>query len=251
MEFSEKIAVITGASSGIGEDVSIEFARQGAKVVLVGRNEDRLNIVADKIKSNGSFVPLVIIADISKDASKIIEKTIKHFGQLNILVNNAGIGAIDSASTVDLDKFDRIFETNIRGVVELTKLAVPFLENTNGIVVNVSSISSIKALAGGLSYCMSKAALDMYTKCASLELAPKGIRVNSVNPGMIKTPILNTMGFSEKRIEQYRESERIKTPIGRTGLVSDTTNAILYLSSEKSTAINGISMIIDGGISNV
>lgn len=247
MSFANKVVLITGASSGIGADAAIEFAKQGAKVALLGRNESRLNDVVNQIKSNGSPTPLAIVADVSKDATKIINKTIQHFGQLDVLVNNAAYGIFDSPSTVDLEKFDNLFATNVRSVVEITKLAVPHLESTKGNVINISSVAGLRAHGAAVSYCTSKATLDMYTKCAALELAPKGIRVNSINPGMIRTSFLQPMGLDDVAAQQFVESEVHKYPIGRIGEVADTSNAILFLASDKSSFINGASLVVDGG----
>lgn len=247
MSFSGKVVLITGASSGIGADAAIEFAKKGAKVALVGRNEDRLNVVIDVIKKNSSSEPLAIIADVSKDATRIIDQTIKRFNRLDILVNNAGFGVVDNASNIDLEKFDSIFGTNVRGIVELTKLAVPLLEQTKGNVVNISSNFGLKPYKDMISYCMSKAALDMYTKCASLELAPKGIRVNSINPGMTKTSFMIPLGMNADMENELIKQHLSITPARRIGIVSDTTNAILFVTDEKSSFINGALLVVDGG----
>lgn len=247
MDFSDKVVLVTGASSGIGEDAAIGFAKAGAKVVLVGRDEIRLNTVADKIKSNGSPTPLAIVADVSKDAQKIIDQTIQHFGRVHVLVNNAGIARFCLPSTMDLEQYDTIFTTNCRAPVELTKLAVPHLEKTKGNVVNISSIGASMPIKELTSYCMAKAALDMYTKCASLELAPKGIRVNTVSPGAIITPIFGTLGVRAEESKQMMEMELPKYPVGRLGQVADTTNAILFVANEKTSFINGTILVVDGG----
>lgn len=247
MSFSGKVVIVTGASSGIGADAATEFAKEGAKVVLVGRNDARLHTVAEKIKNFGAVAPLTILADVSKDATRIIHQTIQHFGQLDVLVNNAGIGNTDTASTVDLDRFDRVFATNVRGVVELTKLAVPHLENTKGNVVIISSDIGIKPLMQCTSYCMTKAAINMYTKCASLELAPKGIRVNAVNPGLTKTAFMEPLGT--EMVNHFYEQHKHEVPVGRNGEVGDITNGILFLANEKSSFINGALLVINGGYS--
>lgn len=247
MDFRTKVVIVTGANSGIGEDVAINFAKFGANVVLVGRNEKRLKNVVEKIKRNDLPAPLAIVADVSKDASRIIDEVIENFGQINVLVNNAGILANDTASTIDLETFDRVFAINVRAVVELTKLAVPHLEKTKGNVVNISSIAGLHSNQDVTTYSMSKAALDMYTKCASLELAPSGIRVNGVNPGMIETPIFQTIGIEKEKADEFIAKCRQSYPVGRVGEVADTTNAILFLAKEESSFINGVSLRVDGG----
>lgn len=247
MRFSGKVVLVTGASSGIGEDAAIEFANQNASVVLVGRDERRLNSVVDKIKSNGSPIPLSIAADVSKDAHRIIDETIKHFGRLDVLINNAGIYRKDSASTVNLKDFDELFATNVRAVVELTKLSIPYLEKTKGNVVNISSFTGLKSVLITTSYGMMKAALSMYTKCASLELAPKGIRVNEISPGLVKTEIVEKSGIPLAEVALIFQAAVHNYPVGRLGKVSDTTNAILFLADEQSSFINGVSLVVDGG----
>lgn len=251
MDFSGKVVLVTGASSGIGESAAIGFAELGAKVALVGRNEVRLSAVVAKIEAAGFASPLAIVADVTKDAPKIIGQTIQRFGKLDVLVNNAGIVQKDTASTVELAAFDTVLATNCRAVVELTKLAVPHLEQSKGNVVNVSSIAGLQPCNIATSYCMSKAALDMYTKCASLDLAPRGVRVNSVNPGVIETPIFNTVGLEGPLLQGFLEQEKKTYPVGRIGVVADTTWAILFLASERSSFINGALLPVDGGKLNV
>lgn len=182
MRFDGKVVLITGASSGIGADVARFMAKLGAKVSIVGRNEQRLNAVAEQIIKSNSPTPLPIVADVTKDTERIVNETIKHFRKLDILINNAGVAIKDNIVNVKMSEFDRIFDTNVRSVIQLTKLCVPHLEKTNGNVVNVSSTGGLKSFRNLLSYCISKAALDQFTKCSALDLASKKIRVNSINP---------------------------------------------------------------------
>lgn len=175
MSFNGKVVLVTGASSGIGAGAARHFASLGAKVVIVGRNEKRLHEVADQIKKDGSPVPYEIVADVTKDAKRIVDETINHFGKLDVLVNNAGIVILDNAAVIELAEFDRVLDTNVRSVITLTKLSVPYLEKTKGNIVNISSVAGLNAVQNGLTYCVSKAALDQFTKCAALDLAPKGM----------------------------------------------------------------------------
>lgn len=182
MAFNDKVVLVTGASSGIGADAARHLAKLGAKVAIVGRNEKRLNTVAEEIKNLGLVTPLAIVADVTEDAERIVDETIEQFGKLDVLINNAGIVIQDNVVQVNISEFDRIFDTNVRSAIKLTKLCVPHLEKTKGNVVNVSSVAGLKAFQNIMSYCISKAALDQFTKCTALDLAPKGIRVNSINP---------------------------------------------------------------------
>lgn len=193
MDFRDKVVLVTGASSGIGAETARLLSKLGGKLVLVGRNQKRLEKVASEINgsdtataSNESSIqivpPLTIVADLTKDCQRIIDQTIEHFGQLDVLVNNAGVNVEVPVMEAQMDKFDLIFNTNVRSVIELSKLAVPHLEKTKGNIVNVSSICGLVPVYSSTFYSMSKAALDQFTKCSSNEFAKRGIRVNSVNP---------------------------------------------------------------------
>lgn len=248
MNFDGKVILITGASSGIGADAARHLADLGGNVVIVGRNEKRLNEVAQEIKNNGSPEPLAIVADVIVDGKRIIDEAIKHFGQLDVLVNNAGISTQDDIVDFKIEEFDRIFNTNVRSVATLTNLAVSHLEKTKGNIVNVSSVAGLKAVPNVLSYCMSKSSIDMLTRCCALDLASRGIRVNAINPAVIKTPIFKTLGISTESIEKHFELMKQKYPVGRVGEVSDTSAAIAYLASESASFITGTLLPVDGGL---
>lgn len=136
MSYKGKVILITGASSGIGADAARHLAKLGAKVSIVGRNEKRLNEVVGEIKKSTSSTPLSIVADVAKDAERIVNETIKHFGKLDVLVNNAGFGISDNVAEANLSEFDRLFDTNVRAVINLTKLCVPHLEKSKGNVLS-------------------------------------------------------------------------------------------------------------------
>lgn len=248
MSFGNKVVLVTGASSGIGADCARHFAKLGANVVLVGRNEKRLNEIVDFIKQTNSPTPLAIVADVTKDAQRIVDETIKQFGKLNVLVNNAGIVIQDNVVDAKLSEFDRVFDTNVRSIITLTQLCVAHLEKTKGNVVNVSSVAGLKAVKNVMTYCMSKAALDQFTKCAALDLAPKGIRVNAINPAAIRTPIFQTVGLTTETTEQLFEHYKTHYPVGRVGEVSDTSAAISFLADDKSASfLTGCLLPVDGG----
>lgn len=246
-KFEGKVILITGASSGIGADAARHLASLGAKVAIVGRNEGRLNEVANQIKKSGAHTPLPIFADVTKDAERIVDETIKHFDQLDVLVNNAGISSFDNIFSIEMNEFDRVLDTNLRSVIKLTKLCVPHLEKSKGNIVNVSSVAAISPVQNITSYCISKAALDQFTKCSALDLAPN-VRVNSINPAQIRTPIFETIMTSEE-IEQMFNHFKTKYPVGRIGEVSDTSAAIAFLADNQSASfLTGQCLPVDGGI---
>lgn len=173
MSFEGKVILVSGAASGIGATTAKHFAQLGGHLIIVDCNGERLNGVAEEIISAGCHDPLVICADITKNPEHIITNTIKKFGKLDILINNAGIIAKNGLVDLDIDEFDRIMNVNVRSAVVLTQLAIPYLEATKGNVVNVSSITGLRACSQLLAYSMSKAALNQFTKCAAVELGPK------------------------------------------------------------------------------
>ncbi|XP_031638455.1 uncharacterized protein LOC116350697 isoform X1 [Contarinia nasturtii] len=245
MSFSGKVVLITGASSGIGADAAHHLASKGASVSIVGRNEKRLNEVAKEISKAGHPTPLAIVADVTKDAERIINETIKHFGKLDVLVNNAGIFGSDTVTGFDVNGFDRMLNTNLKSVIVITNLAIPHLEKTKGNVVNVSSVAGLKAFGSFMTYCISKSGLDQFTKCAALDLASKNIRVNSVNPATIRTPLFAAIGIDKSNEAQFYEDQAKIYLVKRVGEVSDTSSAIAYLASE--SFINGTCLPVDGG----
>lgn len=248
MDFTEKVVLITGGSSGIGADAARHLSSLGAKVAIVGRNENRLNDVAEQIKSAGSPHPLPIVADVTKDAERIVNETIAHFGRLDILINNAGIMMLDKVAEFDVTNYDLMFDVNVRSVANLTSLCVPHLEKTKGNIINMSSTASFQPVHNAPTFCMTKAALDVFTRCSALELGPKGIRVNSLNPALIRTPSVYQFGIPADEMDRMIEKSAKKHPVGRVGEVSDTSAAIAYLADNKfASFITGVLFPVDGG----
>lgn len=250
MNFIEKVILITGGSSGIGADAARYLAKMGANVSIVGRNTARLNEVVEQINKSGSPAPLAIVADVTTDAEQIVDETIGHFGKLDVLVNNVGVWTEDNVAELEMSNFDRVFEINTRSVIYLTKLCVPHLTKTKGNIVNVSSVSTLRPVSNWLSYGMSKAALDQFTKISALDLAPRGIRVNSVNPAAIRTMILQNAGYTREQSDKLFGRVKDIYPMGRVGDVTDTSGAIAFLADNKSASfLTGVVLPVDGGAS--
>ena len=244
--FHGKVVLVTGASSGIGAQAALHFSNAGGSVVLVGRNEEKLQEVLGKCASGDH---LVVVADLRepKLVEQVVEITIAKFGRLDVLVNNAGAGRYGTIHEFSMEDFDWIMNLNLRSVVQLTKLAVPHLIKTKGNIVNVSSVAGLNAYAGVNTYCMSKAALDQFTKCCALELAPSGVRVNSVNPAVIVTEFHKALGMSEADYQQYLASCGNTYPLRRAGKAEEVADAILFLAKESSSFLTGVLFPVSGG----
>ncbi|XP_061722417.1 3-oxoacyl-[acyl-carrier-protein] reductase FabG-like [Cydia pomonella] len=251
MSFSGKVVLVTGASSGIGAATAILFSKEGASVAIVGRNETKLSNIAQKCTQAGAK-PLVIRADVAneKEASTIIKKTVDHFGKLDVLVNNAGI--VKKASVADpniLKVFDENINTNLRSIVQLTSLAAPFLVATKGNIVNVSSVASTKVIGENyMSYCVSKVGVDHFTRCAALDLAASGVRVNSVNPGPVKTDIAENCGLAPAGTGDIAwEYAKAVTALNRYAEPEEIADVIAFLASDKAKSVTGSIYVADNG----
>ncbi|KAJ2939514.1 hypothetical protein O0L34_g6344 [Tuta absoluta] len=248
----DKVALVTGASSGIGAAIAEKFAEEGAKVAMVGRNQAKLANVAKQVEKKGAK-PLVIVGDVTNedDCRRILSETLKHFGKLDILVNNAGIGG--SGSIVDehaMQKFDQVMNTNLRSAVFMTHIAAPHLIETKGNIINMSSVAG-KATFQSMSftYGVSKAALDHFTRCTALELSAKGVRVNAINPGPVKSDIIANAGVTDSAaISAIQERMRSNTALGRIAEAEEVADLTVFLASDKARSITGSTYITDNGL---
>ncbi|CAH2051675.1 unnamed protein product, partial [Iphiclides podalirius] len=248
MSFKDKVVIVTGSSSGIGASTAIEFAKDGAHVVIVGRNESKLENVREKIEKYVKK-PLVIKADVSKEADgkKIVKETIEKFGRIDVLVNNAGIcETVDITSENFMEGYDRIINVNLRGVVYITHLAIPHLIKSKGNIINISSVAGTNTVGvpDFIAYNVSKAGLNHFTRCAALKLASYGVRVNTISPGPVRTDIGNNPSMEpvmSKQIDEMTALKRISDPV-------EIADLILYLASDKARGITGSNYVSDNGM---
>jgi len=247
-EFSGKVVLVTGATSGIGRATTLRFAESGAKVAAVGRKEAALAAVAEEITKRGG-TPLAIRADLSveDEASRVITKTAESFGGIDVLVNAAGHISSGTIESTSIEAWDAMLNINLRAVFTLMKQAVPFLIERRGNIVNVSSVTGLRSFPGVLAYCVSKAGLDQLTRCAALELAAKGVRVNAVNPGVVVTEIHKRGGMDEDQYGAFLEHSKQTHPLGRVGDAREIAELVFFLASERAAWITGGTYSIDGG----
>ncbi len=244
----EKVCFITGASSGIGRAAALLFVENGAKVVAVGRNEKELQSLRDETQSSeGVLKPELADVLETTQIEKAVNNAIEAFGQIDVLVNAAGIIMNGSVETTTLDDWDKMLNLNLRAVFNVTQKCLPHLEKTRGNIVNVSSVAGTRSFPNLLAYCVSKAATDQLTRCSALDLAPKGIRVNAVNPGVVVTSLHKRGGMAEEDYRNFLDHSKKTHPIGRVGEPLEVAELIYYLASEKASWITGATYEIDGG----
>uniref|UniRef100_A0A3B3XTF4 Uncharacterized protein n=1 Tax=Poecilia mexicana TaxID=48701 RepID=A0A3B3XTF4_9TELE len=239
-----KVALITGASSGIGAGTSVLFAKLGALLALNGRDVQNLQKIAKQCVECGA--PLLVPGDLTDEDTvrKTVDQTISRFGRLDVLVNSAGILAMGSIETSDLAQYDKIMNVNVRSVYHLTQLCVPHLIKTKGSIVNVSSVNGQRSFPGVLAYCMSKSAIDQFTRCIALG------KINIIfnrNPGVIITDVHRRAGLDEDQYAQFLEKCKQTHALGRPGEVDEVAHCIAFLASDAASFITGVNLPIDGG----
>jgi NAD(P)-dependent dehydrogenase (short-subunit alcohol dehydrogenase family) len=243
---SDKVAVVTGASSGIGQASAKIFAENGYSVVAVGRNEKELAAIVRSHKSTTVKIQLADVTQLSQ-LDRVVNETVDHLGRIDVLVNAAGIIGNGTIETTKLDDWDKMMSVNLRSVFALSQRCVPHLIKSKGCIVNVSSVAGTRAFPNVLAYCVSKAAIDQFTRCTALELASKGVRVNAVNPGVVVTNIHKRGGMDEKAYKGFLDHSKSTHPIGRVGTPEEVAELIYYLASDKAGWITGATYEIDGG----
>lgn len=262
LRFENKIAVVTGASSGLGQETAILLAREGAELIITGRKEEALKETLAALKQARVTAELPERDDLWLCADlALADERAQMLGQINsylqkrddgqqgldVLVNSAGLIGTGSVEKVELSDFRAMFEVNVFAVLEIMQGLISALKKAKGSVVNISSISGLKSFAGLVSYCSSKGALNQITQCAALDLAPSGVRVNAICPGVVVTELHKRGGMDEEAYAQFLEHCKMTHPLGRVGRSGEVAELIAFLASSQSSWITGVTMPIDGG----
>lgn len=242
---SQKTALVTGGSTGIGAAIALQLAEDGFNVLITGRNEKTLSESAAQ-HDNIDF----IISDVSNhdDVIKTIAHIEKTYARLDVLVNNAGIATPLPFEEITLEHYDKIFNINVRGLIDITQAALPLLKQSKGNIINNASIVADDPFVGLSVYSASKAAVITFTKVLAKEFAEYGIRVNAVSPGPITTPLFNKMELSEVEQEEMGDSIVSLVPLGRFGNPDEIASTVAFLASEKASYITGAQYKVDGGM---
>lgn len=253
LELADKVALVTGGGSGIGEGIARRLARAGAAVAISGRRPDTLETVATSIASAGGQA-LAVPGDVRKpsDLARMVDETVQAFGALHILVNNAGIARGGPLAAMSDDDIEATIDIDLKGPIHALRAALPQLrrhKDAGGAsVINISSSVTQAVLKDYSVYSAAKAGLDQLTRCWALDFANERIRVNAICPGIVETPIFETV-MSEGDAMKFLRSSASTTPLGRVGTPTDIAELALFLASDKSAWMTGSVITLDGGIS--
>ena len=248
MSFRRKSVIVTGATSGIGRATAEAFARESASVVVVGRNETILKEVEAVVRAGGGEAAACAVDLTSPgSADAVVKAALDAFGQLDVLVNAAGIIASGTLEQTTDAVWDQMIAVNLSAPFRLMRAAAPYLRASRGAIVNVSSVNGLRSFPGVLAYCVSKAGVDHLTRCAAIEMAPLGVRVNAVNPGVTVTNLHRRSGMDEERYAAFLERSKETHPLGRPGKAEEIAELIVFLASERAAWMTGETIPIDGG----
>jgi len=242
-----KVALVTGGSVGIGEAIAKTFAREGARVVITGRHQDQLDRVVEEIgRQNGQAVAVAGSVTDDRHAHAAVNQAIQHFGALDVLVNNAGVGEFGRRlHELEDETWARVLDVNLTGVFRMTRAAVvEMLKRSRGSIVNISSIASLVGIPLLPAYAASKGALDALTRAVAIDYAKDGIRCNVVNPGLIATPMAAPLMANPEQLDPILSHY----PIRRPGKPEEVADMVLYLASDEAAWVTGGTFTIDGGM---
>ncbi len=246
--FANKVAVVTGASTGLGFGAAQAFIQEGARVIITGQNEERLAAAAKQLGPNATAV----LADARKvaDLELLAQRTREVTDRVDVLFANAGIGRFRPLENIDEAFFDDQFDTNVKGLFFTVQKLVGLLKPGASVILNASAVHA-KGVAGGSVYFASKAAVRSLARTLAAELGPRGIRVNAISPGMVPTEFQPKMEITPEHLQGFYGAISAAAPLGRLGRVDEITKAVLFMASDESSYMTAADVVVDGGWGNV
>lgn len=249
MRLKDKVAIITGGGSGIGQACGELFAEEGASVVLAGRRAEKTAEAAAAITARGGRA-LGVACDVARatDVARVIRRTMAEFGAIHILVNSAGVLLVGTAEQTSEGEWDHVINTNLKGVFLVSRAAIPELRRAGGgSIVNISSVLGLVGMKNHAAYCASKGGVTLLTKAMALDHAADGIRVNCICPAIVETELLDELWAKTPDPEASRRLRAEQIPLGRFGTPRDVARMALFLASDESSWVTGAALPLDGG----
>jgi NAD(P)-dependent dehydrogenase (short-subunit alcohol dehydrogenase family) len=246
LTLKDKVAVVSGASRGIGRAIAESFAREGATVVICGRKLETLEQVAAEMKDcAGRVNPMACHVGRAADIQRLVDTTLREFGRIDVLVNNAATNiAQEPVLQVDEAKFDKMIEVNLKSAFRFIQAVAPGMcERGSGSIINIASIAGLRPQLNGMLYSLTKAALIMMTQSYALELGPKGVRVNAIAPGLVQTVLSEYFWKGEEKMQRIIENQ----PIKHLGQPAEIAEVALLLAGERGSYLTGQTLVVDGG----
>lgn len=245
-----KVAIVTGAGSGIGRGIALVFGREGAKMALLGRRKEPLDEVVKELKQLGAEA-WAVPCDVSRseETRRAVEETERVFGWLNVLVNNAGIVNVSTIESISEEDWDRVIDTNLKGPFLMARAALPaFRRAGGGAIVNVGSVLGLVAMKDRAAYCASKGGLTLLTKAMAMDHAHENIRVNCICPAIVETPLVKGLFTEDEAGKKAREARVGLLPLGRFGQPNDVAELAAFLAADESSWMTGTAIPVDGGL---
>ena len=246
-----KVALVTGGGSGIGRAIALGFAREGARVAVLGRRREPLDGVVLEMQQNGAEGKAVV-CDVTRAESvrKAVEDVERTFGRVDVLVNNAGILSVTTVESISDEEWDRVIETNLKAPFLLSRAVLPaFRRAGGGAIVNIASVLGLVAMKNRAAYCASKGGVVQLTKAMALDHAHENIRVNCICPAIVETELVKNLFDSSEAGQSARDARIGTLPLGRFGKPEDVAELAVFLASDESAWITGTALPVDGGLS--
>ena len=242
MRLEGRSTLITGAGSGIGRAIAERFAVEGASVLAVGRTQSTLDATAEAVRAAGAQASTAALDVADADA---VAALFEGLSELDVLVNGAGIVSTDTVPDTPVERWDAVFDTNVRGTFLMSKYALPLLRRSQGAIVNVASVAGMVGVPNRAAYCASKGAVIALTRAMAIDHVREGVRVNALCPGTTQTPWIERLVAEQgERIEDLEARQ----PLGRLGTAEEMADGALYLASAESTFVTGTQLVVDGGM---